>query len=434
MACKQSNNYDWQSTKKTVLERNSHMFNNPSMSDIKFTCGESKRKCFYAHKYVLATSSAVFYAMFYGGLAETGSTIHLPDTDEESLEVFLCFLYTDDCQMTIEVAMKVMYLAKKYIVLSLTEKCVDVFHEILQPDNAVTVLEQAMHFDEKELEKKCWKIVELQTRKVVSSEAFYRISRGTLINILKQDMLNRIEEIELFKAVLKWSDAHCAKNGLEATGENRRAVIGDALYEIDFLSMSEKEFAQYVSRSGVLTAEEAKSFYDIFNGCEPSFVDWKQPERRRPYLKRIKLRCNVKAYPFWNYGGKPDCLSFRINKPAIFHGVYLFGDDKESKYEVTLEVDGAKVTGTYTSECNSEGVHGFNVILPTPISLDENEVVTMAATIRGPPSCYGCEGKESVEVDGVIVTFSNGPSGLENGTEVNAGQFYEILVSMEGLR
>ena len=103
---------DWQSTKKTVLERNSHMFNNPLMSDIKFTCGESKRKYFYAYKYVLATSSVVFQTMFYGGLPEKGSTIHLPDTDEESLEVFLRFLYTEDCKMTAEVAVKVMYLAK----------------------------------------------------------------------------------------------------------------------------------------------------------------------------------------------------------------------------------------------------------------------------------------------------------------------------------
>ena len=73
-------------------------------SDIKFTCGESKRKYFYAHKYVLATSSVVFYAMFYGDLAEKGPTIHLPDTDEESLEVFLRFLYTEDCKMTAEVS------------------------------------------------------------------------------------------------------------------------------------------------------------------------------------------------------------------------------------------------------------------------------------------------------------------------------------------
>ena len=83
---------DWQLTKKTVLERNSHMFNNPLMSDIKFTSEESKRKYFYAHKYVLATSSPVFYAMFYGDLAEKNSVIHLPDTDEESFKAFLSFV------------------------------------------------------------------------------------------------------------------------------------------------------------------------------------------------------------------------------------------------------------------------------------------------------------------------------------------------------
>ena len=282
---------DWQSTKKTVLERNSHMFNNSLMSDIKFTCGESKRKYFYAHKYVLATSSVVFYTMFYGGLAEKGSTIHLPDTDEESLEVFLRFLYTEDSKMTAEVAIKVMYLAKKYIVPSLTEKCVEVFHESLQPANAITVLEQAMHFDEKELEKKCWEVVESQAGKVVSSEAFCHISRGTLINILKRDKLNGIKEIELFQAVLKWSSAQCVKSGVEATGENRRAVICDALYQIRFPTMSQKEFGQNVSRSGVLTAEEVISIYDKFTGFESPGLEWRQPERNQPLLKGFK-RCN----------------------------------------------------------------------------------------------------------------------------------------------
>ena len=85
----------------------------------------------------------------------------------------------------------------------MTEKCVEVFpHESLQPDNVVTVLEQAMHFDKKVLEKKCWEVVESQTRKIVSSEAFCHISQGTLIDILKQDKLNGIKEIELFQSVL----------------------------------------------------------------------------------------------------------------------------------------------------------------------------------------------------------------------------------------
>ena len=79
---------DWQSTKTTVSERNQHMFNNSDMSDISFTC-EGSDKIFYAHKYVLGTSSAVFHAMFYGDLAEKNSVVHLSDTDEKSFEEFL---------------------------------------------------------------------------------------------------------------------------------------------------------------------------------------------------------------------------------------------------------------------------------------------------------------------------------------------------------
>ena len=102
---------DWQSTKNTVLERSRHMFNNPEFSDISFTCeGSSKhfqcsrsmpdQKQFHAHKYVLATSSVVFKAMFYSDLAEKNSVVILTDTNAESLEEFLRFLYTDECKLT----------------------------------------------------------------------------------------------------------------------------------------------------------------------------------------------------------------------------------------------------------------------------------------------------------------------------------------------
>ncbi len=87
---------DWQSTKKTLLERSRHMFNNPFMSDVKVSWEDSDKK-FFAHKYLLATSSAVFYAMFYGELAEKNPVVHLSDTNEDILEEFLRFLCTDEC-------------------------------------------------------------------------------------------------------------------------------------------------------------------------------------------------------------------------------------------------------------------------------------------------------------------------------------------------
>ena len=59
----QDSHMDWQSTKSTVFKRSSHMFNNPFMSDVKLKCKSSDKK-FFAHKYVLGTSSAAFLRCF----------------------------------------------------------------------------------------------------------------------------------------------------------------------------------------------------------------------------------------------------------------------------------------------------------------------------------------------------------------------------------
>ncbi len=193
------------------------------MSDITFTCGESKRKYFNVHKYVLATSSVVFQSMFYGKLAEKASVIHLPDTDEVSLQEFFRFLYTDNCTITPKNVRALLYLGRKYIIPSLTERCVDALHECMQPDKVLELLEEAIYFDEKELKKKCWEVIDVQT----------------LINLLKRDTLH-IAEVDLFKAVLKWSESQCSKNGVQATDRDRRAVLNNAVYEIRFLLMSQK--------------------------------------------------------------------------------------------------------------------------------------------------------------------------------------------------
>ena len=109
----------------------------------------------------------------------------------------------------------------------------------------------------------------------------------------------------------------------------------------------------------------------------------------------------------------------------------MFGDSNCSKYDVTLEVKNAKVSGTYTSECKSRSplIYGYDVMLPTPISVKQNEVVTMVATVSGPRSYSGGNGKASVEVGGATVTFRNSPRSV-NGTSVQGGQFLEIILSI----
>ena len=77
------------------------------------------RKTIPAHKLVLAISSPVFYAMFYGQLAEAKDCVELPDCEYDSMLEFLRYLYSDKANLTLSNVMHVLYLADKYMVPSL---------------------------------------------------------------------------------------------------------------------------------------------------------------------------------------------------------------------------------------------------------------------------------------------------------------------------
>ena len=269
---------DWQTSRNTVVQRNAYMFDNELMSDVSFTCGESTR-IFYAHKYVLATSSAVFFAMFYGDLAQKEFPIRIEDTDDGSFERFLRFLYTDDCEITAENAIGVMYLAKKYLIPSLTEKCV--LKVNINPRNVFPVLEQAMQFDEKKLEAKCWDIVSKETLECIKDKEFCNIKFKTLNTLLKKRSL-QINEVDLFKAVLTWVDSECARKGIkiEENKTSRRRLLGDSVYDIYFLQMSQEDFAKFVPSSGILTETEVISIFQSFSGLQVSDSKWKKEKER----------------------------------------------------------------------------------------------------------------------------------------------------------
>ena len=429
---KRRQDVDWQSTKKTVLERSSYMFNNPFMSDFKFSCEDSDKK-FFAHKYVLATSSAVFYAMFNGELAEKDS-VHLKDTNEEGLREFLRFLYTDECNLSTNNAVFVLYLAKKYIVPSLTEKCIEFLEANLGVENAITVVQvQAFESDEKKLQTKCWDLIDRQTSEAIASDAFSYIHQETLTELLKRESLN-VKEVDLFKAVLKWSEAECLRNEIESNPMNKRAVMGKAIYQIRFASMTQHEFGRDVCPTSILRPEEMVFFYEKFSGVEKTSELWNMSERRagEEFLLRC---CRFDSYGFSFMGAlsmlfsseHAVCVSF--DKPVKIKGVRLLGDHGK-EYDVKLQVFSQLVEKKCLSQKNSRGISGFDVMLPMPIEVQANVVVHLKATISGRGSSrYGLGGKNTVETNSVIINFSNPPDADSGETSVERGQFDEIIFS-----
>ena len=425
---------DWQSTKNTVLERSRHMFNNPFMSDITFACEGSDKK-FFAHKYVLGTSSAVFYAMFYGKLAENNSVVHLSDTNDESLEEFLRFLYTDECDLTADNAMFVLYLAKKYIVPALAQKCIGFVEINLEVENVVTILQQAIQFDEKTLESKCWDLIDLKTSKVIASDAFVDINQATLEKLLKRESL-RINEVDLFNAVLKWSEAECLRRGIATNVNNKRAVMGNAIYQFRFASMTLQEFGQNVSQLGILTLKENVLFFEKFSGIERTSEVWNLSERRAGGSNLLRC-CRFISHDNYKISSKHVmfsehtlCVSF--SKPVNFHGVRLLGDEG-AEYVVNLEVISQSVRKKCRSQRENRRLSGFDVMLPVPIKVQANFVVQLKATVTGLrfPSKYyfGIKGRKAVETNGIMVIFFNTPGVHSSATTVEQGQFDEIVFS-----
>ena len=406
------------------------MFDNELMSDVSFTCGESRR-IFHAHKYVLATSSAVFFAMFYGEIPPKEFPIRIEDAEEESFKELLRFLYTDDCKITAENAIRILYLANKYLISSLAEKCCGILEASIKPENVFAVVEQAIQLDEKELEEKSWAIVSKKTQECLNSEAFCNIGLHTMNAhaLLRKETL-AITEVELFKAVLKWTDKECARQGIniEENKTARRRILGDSVYEICFPAMSHEDIVKYVSSTEILTDREMICLFQKLCGLNVAGLKWKVSRKRYGPVVSFSRFDPGNVGDSWGYSGPSDALTLTVNKAVLFHGVRLFGDTGGSQYEVEFRIKDETVTGTYTSQQN-DGVWSYDVMLSNSIPLHQpNEEFTIIATIKGLSSCKGKNGKQSVKVDDIIVTFKKS-SVSKNDTDNTQGQFFKIFLS-----
>ena len=429
------------------------MLNNDRLSDVKFVAansnGESESKqVISAHKFILAIGSPVFEAMFYGVLAETKETIELPDCDYESLLELFRYMYSDEVNLSGSNVMRVLYMAKKYIVPSLTDKCTEYLKEKLDPSNVFSILPSSLKYEEKALEDRCWKVIENQTEASVKSEGFETIERSLLEATVTRATLT-IKEVALFKAVDRWATKQCEKQSLEVEGKIKRRILGEKVIKaIRFPVMTADEFADVVLDTNILHPNEITSLFKFFNSALPSPVAFLNTLRygQSGALHEIH-RCGrfrvVNGFGQWSYCGSKDLLALVVNRDITLHGVCLFGSAFNS-YKVTLEVkDTTKNTtvvsksGTYTSKRlpykseteRSVEYDGYEVLFDSAASLKMNTRYQIEALICGPPSGEGCLGIICVTESGVTFRFATVVRSDSNGTQVAMGQFPQFLFS-----
>ena len=435
----------------TVVERTTFIFNNELLSDVKFvvrvSTGESEsKKMIPAHKFVLAISSPVFYAMFYGQLAETTDSIELPDCDYESLLELFRFMYTDEANLSGSNVMQVLYLANKYMVPSLAEKCTEYLRDNLKASNVFCILPHAQKFEDKDLEDRCWEVIEKQTEEAVTSDEFVTVERSVVESVVKREKLN-VKEVELFKAVDRWVTKESERQGI--TLDEKRRILGEEIVNaIRFPLMSEKEFVSFAFDSHVLTFKEVGDMMKHYNGVLTSSLPFSQAPRSgfatHPGFRRccrfMKFLLPGRESGPWNYSGRPDSINFTVDKPIKLYGVQHFGSEGV-EYTVATEVkdttDGSSLVkqhGVYTSvKDETESYYGFDEQFVRPVVLKESKVYTLMSLKTGPRSCYGEEGQTLVDSQGIQFIFSTS-DGSNNGTTHRRGQFPALFSLLIGFK
>ncbi|XP_078361886.1 BTB/POZ domain-containing protein 6-like [Oculina patagonica] len=351
------------------------------------------------------------------------------------------YMYSDEANLTGSNVMGVLYLAKKYMVPLLADKCIEYLQDSVDPSNVFSILTFAQKYEEKTLVDQCWEVIDKQTEETVKSDGFVTIERSLLEAVVVRDSLT-IEEIELFKAVDLWATKECERQGLEADGAVKRRVLGEKLLTaLRFPTIEQKDFASVVLDSKILTPDEIVSIIKCLNSVSKAPVGF--PETRRPGFKGNLQRCCtfrvLESFCSSKWlSEKVYVLDFSLDRDITFHGVCFFGRANGS-YSIDLTVidrSGKTVwgsaSGQFSSErlqCQAGSYNGFEVLFNRGIVLVKNSTYGIKAKITGPPvwNLGGHCDSSSVICSGVTFTFKD----TQKQRREYGGQFPELLFSQK---
>jgi hypothetical protein len=280
-----TSNTKWQSN--TLVERNKYMYNNSFTSDVKFTFGNNQSgEVFFAHKYVLATSSPVFYEILYSKSGKNITDIRLPHSDNETVADFFGFLYKEKCPTATNVAkgLQVLHLVLQYQVTSFDTTCKNYLKPTAQ--QAFMFLEQFLELKAERYISTCFDYIDTFADGYFTSEYFLNIKLGTLDVLLRRDTLD-YREVKLFKAVVKWVDHQCSLQNLETSYENRRKILGNVIYNIRFLLMTLDEFTTDVIGVDILNDQESIGIIKTITGHLVQDLIWDSPGLRRQRTSKL---------------------------------------------------------------------------------------------------------------------------------------------------
>ncbi|KAL3121863.1 hypothetical protein niasHT_000428 [Heterodera trifolii] len=349
---------------QSMVDRMKHLLSTGEDADVYFLVGDGDGKeLLSAHKLVLKHASEVFAAMFRFDaknekkeFASANCPVEVSDVEAAAFKVMLSFIYTDDLsELNGDNAMAVLYAAKKYNIPGLVLPSLQI--PIPKLSNAFLAYAQALLFEFEDFARECLRYICQNAVKLFRLDHFLQIYQKMLCSLLDNDRLLFSDDFAIWKAALRWADEKCRQNAIECSSENRRSVLGPAVFKIHFPNVHEDDFAKGVVPSGLLTVEEVLGVYQ-FNSHPYLYL------RGVPGLYPSKFPSNGRISD-WNTtkGNRRGTLALEIEKIHEFAGEEPWHSVFSATFRIVSEKSEADNSiGTrcdYVIIDRSRSAHGF---------------------------------------------------------------------------
>ncbi|XP_070378281.1 BTB/POZ domain-containing protein 6-B-like [Dermacentor albipictus] len=225
-------------------------------ADVEFVVKPEKfdiSKTFKAHKQLLALSSEVFEAMFYGQLAEKDIVV-ITDLHPDGFYGLLKYVYAGRARIeNCFEALHTKAAAEKYLFEELATACLTYLREHVDAKEACLLLDCAFESGYGSLDKVAEAVLANYGEDVLRSDAFFNSRVETVLHVVEK--VTNVPEILIVRAALKWARSYC-----KAGATDFKTTIGAFLPKLRFLALSSSEFVELVTSEdaqGVMEKEDA---------------------------------------------------------------------------------------------------------------------------------------------------------------------------------
>jgi hypothetical protein len=111
---------------------------------------------------------------------------------------------------------------------------------------------------------KCWTIIDKDCETIIKEDDFLSADLEMIEQMCDRDTLD-VYEVNLYKALVRWSEEECRRRSLEVTVENQRKILATILPKVRFPLMTQEDFATMVVPGKVLRDNQTLSMFVWFN-------------------------------------------------------------------------------------------------------------------------------------------------------------------------